>query len=339
VIAGVFIGYKMYTALGYRPSDYKAWGKSKTPRLPAMIKFFKRCETENIPITCHCSPSGMYTHDINLYFDLESQTTQSEYYRWTLKDREKVWFYDTFVSPAAWAKVLKDVPKLKLCLAHFGGGSSYWADWKNNTHQKIRMLADKKKIFGNHSTKKQNVVTHDEISQIIEDWYNQKERDMFEKERDTYSWIRQLTELMEKKNGDGTYKYPNLYTDISFHFIDEHKREFLWLIENHPIVKERVLYGTDWYMTELDKKSIDKFVGDTKPVIDEISRDLSEKTGKYEDLWLTFTRVNPMKFFGIRSVADKFAEGLKSNLPDENKEEMIKVINDSLDIIKKSDVY
>ena len=322
---GTFIGFKMYTALGYKPLDSRL---NQT-----LTGFYGKCEQEGIPVLCHCSPSGMCTHDRKLYFDLD-KSTKSDYKRKFWFDRKTDWYYDEFVSPAAWEKqVLKKFNNLTLCLAHFGGGSSGWADWKNNTINKTWAQRE------NGDGPWNDVTKEDEI-RFISDWYHKKDHDKPQ-------WIKQFVDLMEKKDGN-SYKYPNFYTDISYHFIKDHQKEFLWIIENHPIVKERVMFGTDWYMTELDKKSIGDFVGEAKPIIDGISEKLEAKTGIRDDLWLRFTRVNPMKFYGIRGIADKFGEGLalalvtnkkklkrKCNVTKLNKSTLDK----NLKVIKDSDFY
>lgn len=83
---GTFIGFKMYTALGYKPCD---------PKLPALKKFYAKCQDENIPVLCHCSPSGMCTHDIEFYYNLEKgNPTTSDYRRKLWFDRKKDWYYD-----------------------------------------------------------------------------------------------------------------------------------------------------------------------------------------------------------------------------------------------------
>jgi hypothetical protein len=103
-------GFKLYTALGYRPDDSK---------LPEMSKFYSRCEKDGIPVVCHCSPGGMTAHDYRIYFDREKpKVTASN------SEKEK-YYYDEFVSPFAWKKVLEKYPNLRLCLAHFSGGE-YW---------------------------------------------------------------------------------------------------------------------------------------------------------------------------------------------------------------------
>ena len=326
---GVFIGFKMYTALGYRPDDYKVWGcATKGPRIPTLKQFYARCQTENIPILCHCSPGGINTHDFALYFELENSVDKSRYMRGS--DPKNRWFYDSFVRPEAWEPVLRDFPHLKLCLAHFGGDT--WAEWRNNTF-------DKTGSQEGYGESPKRPVTDADIDRFISDWYHKPE------EPGKYNWIRQLVDLMEKKDKEGADAHPNLYTDISYHFIWKHQKEFVWLLIHHPIAKKRVLFGTDWYMTELDSKSIESFVAKAKKAIDGISQRYLDKTGVYEDFWETLTRTNPMAFYGLRSVADKFAAGLKMalkknvGLDDKAKSTSNSMITEALEIIKNSDEY
>jgi predicted TIM-barrel fold metal-dependent hydrolase len=125
--AGIFIGFKMYPPLGYKPLDH---------RLPHLNDYYKRCEAEGIPILTHCSPGGMTTHEAEFYHKLD---------RKELKPQPKVdavaggtvrqlgydpakpdgYFFDEYVHPKNWRTVLEKYPKLKLCLAHFGGD-----EWK-----------------------------------------------------------------------------------------------------------------------------------------------------------------------------------------------------------------
>ena len=316
----------MYTALGYRPADYKAWGADNAPRLSNMKPFYDRCEKEGIPILCHCSPGGVYSHDRQIYYDLADSGDHRAYERMLWFDRTTDWYYDHFVRPEAWELVLKDFPTLKLCLAHFGG--DLWAKW----HNSVAATLQNRTQLAHETSYMAPMINEDDI---VKEWYDSKKYGKF-------SWIRQIVDLMEKQK-DGVYAHPNFYTDISYHFMAKHHREFLWLIITHPIVKERVLFGTDWYMTENDKKSIDAFVSDAKSDIDKMSKDYFEKTGIYEDLWMTFSRINPMKFYGIRSVADNYAAGLRAALKnaklDQNtKKESFKSITINQQIIKESDL-
>jgi predicted TIM-barrel fold metal-dependent hydrolase len=115
------IGIKMYTALGYRPDDFT--------RLPDLPKFYEKCSQPDldIPIICHCSRGGLTTHEWQYYFKQFSGREKFD------KDEAKEWYTQEFMSPHAWEKVLVKHPKLKLCLAHFGG-EECWD--KRRTQQK-----------------------------------------------------------------------------------------------------------------------------------------------------------------------------------------------------------
>ncbi len=133
---GVFPGFKMYNPLGSQPLD---------PRLPYLHDkalegdcFYARCEREGIPIMAHCSPGGMTTHELKFFMEHDSgrsnyqnqphysvQNSNAPADATTVSlDNEEMairHFYDNYVHPKAWRKVLEKYPKLKLCLAHFGG--------------------------------------------------------------------------------------------------------------------------------------------------------------------------------------------------------------------------
>jgi predicted TIM-barrel fold metal-dependent hydrolase len=173
---GTFIGFKMYTALGYKPLDPKLSG--------TLNAFYGRCQEENIPIMCHCSPSGMWSHDKDHYFNSGSSSHKDNYgykdrkwytlWFWSKKEYQAdVGFYDAFVRPTAWeTQVLSKYPDLKLCLAHFGGGSTEWAAWKNDTESKIRLY---KKIKINETRNSNITVTPEEKDVLIASYFNRYE--------------------------------------------------------------------------------------------------------------------------------------------------------------------
>jgi hypothetical protein len=115
--AGIFIGFKMYPPLGYKPLD---------PRLPNLEKFYARCEAEEIPILTHCSPGGMSTHEAKFYYQLDKVDLKEQLNGPVRKLSYDLstplgYFFDNYVHPKNWRTVLDKYPKLKLCLAHFGG--------------------------------------------------------------------------------------------------------------------------------------------------------------------------------------------------------------------------
>ena len=126
------IGFKMYTALGYRPDDYKdvmafsiAFPNQKRKieaKLPDLYKFYSKCEKYQIPIVCHGSRGGIFAHDRNIYYDYLFPGDNVD------KSGKRDFYCNYYISPFAWERVLQDFPELKLCLAHFGGEESWESD-------------------------------------------------------------------------------------------------------------------------------------------------------------------------------------------------------------------
>lgn len=272
---GIFIGFKMYTPLGYQPLD---------PVLPHLWQYtgdkttcyYGKCEDEGIPILAHCSPGGMTSHEMLYYrelhkkFNLRYGDSPQEYHREKFgtpapntnttsnnpqivtysADYEADYFYRYHVHPKAWRKVLEKFPKLKLCLAHFGG----------------------------------------------DEWQKGVESD----------WIREIISLTED--------YPGVYADFSCHDIKKNGpafRHVLSYAKNSPVY-ERLLFGTDWYMTmvALKGKGYKQFCEEYWELIED------------KDLWLRFTFLNPFEFFGFND------ETKLKNLNDGIKEEIEKDIDD-----------
>jgi len=116
---GLYWGVKMYTAMGYKPDSWDLY--------PHLKKFYKFCADNQIPITCHCSPGGMMVGDEHNYLRAELKLKQPYHSNKTRHD----YFNNEMVSPAAWGKVLKEFPSLRVCLAHFGGGDIWEEKWKH----------------------------------------------------------------------------------------------------------------------------------------------------------------------------------------------------------------
>lgn len=118
------IGFKMYTALGYKPDDYE--------KLPELSSFYNECANHKIPILCHGSRGGMLTHDWLYYFKKDFKHKHQN-----ISDKSDIppsltnakdYFNENFISPYAWEQVLQRFPQLYLCLAHFGGEESWGKD-------------------------------------------------------------------------------------------------------------------------------------------------------------------------------------------------------------------
>jgi len=84
-----FRGIKIYPNLGYFPYD------------DTLMEIYKICEKGNFPVMSHCSPGGIWKH----HFTEDDRRMRG--------------------NPSNYQKVLEDHPKLKLCLAHFGGAEEW----------------------------------------------------------------------------------------------------------------------------------------------------------------------------------------------------------------------
>ena len=87
--------------------------------------------------------------------------------------------------------------------------------------------------------------------------------------------------------------YPNLYTDISYTVFTPKVQglyidlvDYLKVLLSHPLVRKRVLFGSDYYMVE--RESISE---------KEVSLLLRSRLG--EDLYKQIAYTNPREFLGI----------------------------------------
>ncbi len=134
----LFLGYKLYPPLGYRPSDFT--------RVPQLRGFYDACEQLSIPIVVHCNPTGFEIHERFLFYGHDRELSERgqgtpgeesncggagrtfQLYREiafrTDKDMQARYFSDEYISPEGWVKVLAKYPKLRLSLAHFGANDT-----------------------------------------------------------------------------------------------------------------------------------------------------------------------------------------------------------------------
>jgi len=237
------IGFKMYTALGYRPDDYKdrkVYSRSKHKqkkklqgRLPDMYDFYEKCVNYKIPIICHGSCGGVFAHDYMLYYDYLFPAEN-------ISDDEKMEFFrEVFVSPWAWESVLQDFPKLYLCLAHFGGEEAWCKDWDKPDN-----------------------------------------------------WVGKMVEMMER--------YDNFYIDLSYYiFIDRNRCKRLSdIIQKHPKVKTKLLFGTDWYLIGSERSKY----GHYDSFVKSMSKNLYSID---EELCAYCMVINPKRFLNLEYIADK----------------------------------
>ena len=292
---GLYLGFKMYTAQGYRPWD---------SRLPIMEDFYAGCCRRGTPVMNHCTPDGAPSFDREEYFDFfHPNDTHADQMQKDANGRNApqiyggagelvddprnnirkklTYFNEQFVSPDAWRQVLdktvKEVSlhKLRLCLAHFGGGTALGREWG-----------------------------------------------------------RQIIGMIQEK------KYPNLYVDISSSFASKAFRAYFKTIlqsKDGECLKDRILFGTDWYLTLLDGVNYVEYCQEAK---DALSFDTS--------LWPRFTQYNPYKFYRLDEQIDRIATNIierrnskeiKEILPELKQKYVDKILKETAFIRQSNESY
>ncbi|MBD3241826.1 MAG: amidohydrolase family protein [Chitinivibrionales bacterium] len=309
-----FVGFKMYPALGYKPLD---------KRLPKQKNFYSQCEELEIPIVTHCSPGGLSTHDRELYYEYDclhglDESVRRRYdelvekhWRSFLPDppipdptslevdgakrraerqRNILYFQEEYGSVEAWVPVLEEHPRLRLCLAHFGGrdrngfgeAQSGWdcddGGWDGFPLWNERII---ELICGSDAYP--NLYT------------------------------------------DISY-FPCLYGALLKHGRRKLRARFRQMLGEYPRLWDRVLFGTDWYMMEREARGLDlqQYCRETRDMLLEITEELTA-AGKYPpnhpDLWTRFAVLNPFRFYQIEGIRVAYSEQLKG-MTDANKKKI-----------------
>ncbi len=258
-----FSGLKLYPALGYFPFDKR------------LLEIYKYAEKNEIPVMTHCTRVGsMYIgrkienlipRDIesiaipSINIETAEAYTQIEkrvgfYYANDMIKNNKIGSNDLacdlFGHPENYIPILNMYPNLKICLAHMGGSSEIIEDQSSDELNKIREIEKLTLING--------------TSDIL--WFDK---------------IRRMMMI-----------YPNLYTDISYTLCDFDNtlilNKFLELLNDKDIygnsLSNRVLFGTDFFMTEQEKTEQELF---------------TLTKAKLSNYWNDLTVVNPAKYLGV----------------------------------------
>jgi len=104
-------GLKIYPPLGFFPSD---------PRLDPVYDYAQK---NNLPVMAHCSRGGIYDRR-NVKKEMLTHPDTNAHLEKMPKDE----FADYYADPDNYKKVMEKFPKLKICLAHFGGERD-WEDY------------------------------------------------------------------------------------------------------------------------------------------------------------------------------------------------------------------
>lgn len=237
-----FYGLKIYPALGFFPFD------------PSLEEVYAYAEEYGIPIMTHCTRGG--SQYIGKYIQqlipkepavMLSTSSATEAFE-EIKDRIKAYYNngwiknssignndkscDLFTHPQNYIPVLEKFPKLKICIAHMGGEGEFYtkaklARWWELKKGKVRGFGDLIEI--------RNV--------------------------DKTPWVDRIEQMMKI--------YSSLFTDISYTVSYLGKKDKVILnrlamfaeLEDNDKQKlgQRILFGTDFFMTEQEKKEGDLY--------------------------------------------------------------------------------
>ena len=104
-----FKGIKIYPRLGFYPSD------------EALKPIYKYAQEKGLPVMSHCSRGGVHTRKV-------TPEMLNHPIRGKVKKIKAKHFSHYFTEPQNYVPILKEFPKLKICLAHFGGNTE-WDDY------------------------------------------------------------------------------------------------------------------------------------------------------------------------------------------------------------------
>lgn len=282
---GLYLGFKMYTAQGYRPWD---------PRLSNLPGFYARCERAGTPIPNHCTPSGAPTYDREHYihfthprdtaYDDAQKRSSIQPHLDTLPIQDSGVPADDPDTPeevkrerAAWRKAEREALEPTLM------------------PQAIQRAA--KDYFNEH------FVSPKAWREVLNK-YPSLRLCLAHFGGDTKvgrEWGEEIIRMMEEEIAPGKRRYPNFYADLSSSFAEEaFRNHFKGLLARHPTIADRVLFGTDWYLTLMDNVTLLDYCKTAKSFLDGID----------PTLWFRFTEENPYRFYRLGEQIGRIAENL-----------------------------
>jgi len=216
---GYYQGIKLYPALGYFPFDKRM--------RPAYDLAVENC----IPLTTHCTIGA-----VHFKYKLDEQERFHPFLGTYLPDEKQAVYQKYFTHPLNfecllnhellkryWGDDAPDYTNMKICLGHWGPGE----DWHNYLGNAWVETSFRKKHAAWPSLE-------------LDNWHINNEKTV-----NNFSWFTIICDLMRK--------YPNVYTDISYTLNDKTLLPLLKMIlESDQKIKERVLFGTDFYLVSKD---------------------------------------------------------------------------------------
>lgn len=291
---GLFAGVKLYAPAGFSPTDPLLMGSAKQKGVYAL------CQENNIPITVHNSNGGFACFSsvlkvrghvlLNGNLVKPSRPLVFDYRFFSRKVHHAIAERARKLNhPQIWALVLKKYPKLTINFAHFGGSGqimeyvNYSIPYKKVDEDEfdaaILPLSQKDQaiIRSAYRLKRGKMILDEQLS-IAEraDLWNALYRAGI-----IDNWAKAIFDLIKNPN------YPNAYTDLScfsdgtiikipgsnelgFSIKEElnsFKTSFYDKLSDYE--KSKILYGSDYYLTQFFGPSMEQYLNDFKAAFDE----------------------------------------------------------------------
>lgn len=232
-----FVGIKLYPPFGYFPFPFpytdpitkqtkgdKHKAMSNEGALENIFNFaLNEDGGEAIPVISHCTPGGWIGNKLN-YTQHPVTGTKIPF------DYQKQNFF--LSHPKNYEYLLEQFPKLKICLAHYGGKD----DWERHLREPLELegssTISKKGDLAIDNAKKENKI-FDPV------WNPTKERVV------ENTWVSTITQLIRN--------HPNVYADISFNAFTPETLAYLKILLLDQKLADRILFGTDFYVVRAQK--------------------------------------------------------------------------------------
>lgn len=213
--SGLYQGFKLYPPLGYFPFD-----KRLKPVYDLALAL-------DLPIMVH-TEIGM----VHLKYEITEQERYHPFLKTVLPNQKPGVIQQYYTHPLNWECLLNqdllrqfwgpdapDYSRLKVCFAHWGGIDS-WHNFLDNAWSDTLVCTTN--------------TTYPSLE--LDNWHISPKEGY-----KNFSWFSIVCDLMRK--------YPNVYADTSYVMSDTSLLPMLKMIlEADPKIRERVLFGTDFYM-------------------------------------------------------------------------------------------
>jgi predicted TIM-barrel fold metal-dependent hydrolase len=258
--------------------------KPLDPRLPSLNTLYERCVENDIPIMTHGSPQGAFTHDRPFYYeyDVAHNTIPVSIQRdidYNVKNKSAKDATYYFMQEYA---------------------SPYAWEQVLKKYPDLRLCIAHFGGSDNKPTKKEP----------LSGWNKTIDVEMARMGQwDTSVWNQKIISMIQ------TYK--NLYTDISCHDVKTLLDNLPRAIEAWPDLRKRIMFGTDWYMTEIQGFSYEEFIDQMKDGIYKIDaqvRNSGVLPRKDPHLWEWFTEINPFRFYRFDRIAHEYTKELERGI-------------------------